>query len=263
MRREGYFWGLFLILLGGIMLFKNLGWLPPQVNVWGLFWPLVLIALGIRALLPVFAPQSVRSESLVIPLETMTSVRLKVRHGAGELRVQAGAQAGYLLEGSFEGGVVHEISRSGDSAAVELRLPTANFDWVGSSHGLLWTLSLSPEIIIALDMEVGASRNILDLRNLRVTELRLSTGASASDIEMPANAGETRAWIRSGAASVNLCIPIGVAARINARGGLAGIKVDSLRFPRVGGVYQSLDFASAENRLDLDIETGVGSISVT
>jgi hypothetical protein len=121
---------------------------------------------------------------------------------------------------------------------------------------------LTPEVPLSLDLEVGASRNILNLRDLRVTDLRLSTGASASEIEMPANAGETRAWIRSGAASIDVHIPAGVAARIEARGGLASIRVDTVRFPQVGGVYQSPDFSSAENRVHLDIETGVGSVFV-
>jgi hypothetical protein len=43
---------------------------------------------------------------------------------------------------------------------------------------------------------------------------------------------------------------------------MADIQVNKSRFPRVGGVYQSEDYATAENKVDIDIETGVGSISV-
>jgi hypothetical protein len=262
MRRESYFWGLILVLLGGLLLLSNLGLLPPQVNVWGLFWPSVLIALGIRALIPVFTSRSsLQREPLSIPLEAATSARVKIRHGAGELRIQSGAAVGSLLDGTFEGGVEQHVSRSVGEANVELRLPDMRLDWMDAQRGLHWNVSLAREIPLVLDLEVGASRNLLDLRDLRVSELRMTTGASASDIEMP-EAGTTRAHIRSGAASVDVRIPAGVAARINARGGLAGISVDQNRFPRMHGIYQSPDYDVAQNRVDLDIETGVGSVSV-
>ena len=262
MRRENYIWGLLLIVLGGLLLLDNLGLLPGRVNAWGLFWPLVLIGLGLRALIPVFWPQPAGSESLTIPLEAARSARLKVRHGAGELRIQAGAAAGSLLEGSFEGGVVNQVNRGSDSADVELRLPDANFEFVTSGVGRTWNVSLTPSIPLSLDLEVGASRNILNLRDLVVTNLRIVTGASSTELDLPANAGETRVQIQSGAASVHVRIPQGVAARINAHGGLASIQVDTTRFPQVGGVYQSSEFASAENRVDLEIETGAGSVTV-
>jgi len=38
--------GVFLIVLGGLFLLENMGWLPA--GVWGVFWPLVLIVLGLR-----------------------------------------------------------------------------------------------------------------------------------------------------------------------------------------------------------------------
>jgi len=41
------FWGLFLIIVGGIWLLSNLGYLPS--NVWGIFWPLLIIAFGVSA----------------------------------------------------------------------------------------------------------------------------------------------------------------------------------------------------------------------
>ena len=57
-------------------------------------------------------------------------------------------------------------------------------------------------------------------------------------------------------------VPSGVAARIRISSGLAGVSVDAERFPRVGSEYISPDYETAENRLDLEINTGVGSVSV-
>ena len=43
MRRDSIFWGVLLVLLGGLFLMDNLGYLPAGVNVWALFWPFLLI----------------------------------------------------------------------------------------------------------------------------------------------------------------------------------------------------------------------------
>jgi hypothetical protein len=57
-------------------------------------------------------------------------------------------------------------------------------------------------------------------------------------------------------------VPQGVAASIRARGGLASINIDSNRFPRSGDVNQSPDYETAANKVDMDIQTGVGSVDI-
>ncbi len=79
---------------------------------------------------------------------------------------------------------------------------------------------------------------------------------------MPAQAGLTRARIESGAASVKVRIPDGVAARIYGQMGLGTLDVDSHRFPSRAGVYESSDFATAANRVEIAVEGGVGSVEV-
>lgn len=111
-------------------------------------------------------------------------------------------------------------------------------------------------------MEVGASDTCLDLTGLRVMELRLRTGASSTEVRLPAHAGHTRASIKTGVSSLFLLIPEGVAAHIQTKGGLAAITVDRARFPQTGGIYRSPDFETAENRVEIEVETGVGSVDI-
>jgi hypothetical protein len=69
--------------------------------------------------------------------------------------------------------------------------------------------------------------------------------------------------IDTGASSVKVIVPTGVAARINIKSGVASVNVDTNRFPRIdGGPYQSADYATATNRADITIDSGVGSIEV-
>ncbi len=64
-------------------------------------------------------------------------------------------------------------------------------------------------------------------------------------------------------AAVHVLVPGGVAARIHTAAGLAGVAVDTGRFPRSGEHrYESPDYATAANRADIDIEAGMGSIEI-
>jgi hypothetical protein len=264
MRRSTIFWGALIILLGLLLLINNF----VQVDIGRFFWPLLLILLGLWVLWGVFAaPRTFEMEEATVPLEDAGQARIRMRHGAGRLRVGGGAVAGQLLSGSFGGGMEQQVKLAGDTLDVEMRVRVSAaqfpFPWMwGPRSTLDWTVNLNEEIPLSLDLETGASDARLDLTNLRVTDLRLQTGASSSDISMPASAGYTKATISSGAASVRVRVPEGVAARIRAGGGMADIRVDKTRFPRMGGVYQSEDYDTAENKVDIDIDTGVGSVSV-
>lgn len=265
MRRENIFWGLGLVLLGGLLLLDNMGLLPRNINVWALFWPLVLIGLGVAGILRAISPRaSVKEEALRLPVDGARGANIRFRYGAGELRLDDRAGPGELINGSFGGGVIHTVNRSGDQVDVDLRLPTDN--WTMNipfdSDKLRWTVGMNPEVPLYLDLEVGASRNFLDLRNLQVKDLRLQTGASATDIDLPVRAGQTRASIKSGAASVEIRVPPGVSAEIHTTGGLSSFDVDTARFPGGGNLYRSPDYDAAANRVELHLEMGVGSIKV-
>jgi hypothetical protein len=66
----------------------------------------------------------------------------------------------------------------------------------------------------------------------------------------------------SGAASLVIEVPEGVAARIRSRMGLGSSQVDERRFPRSAAGFESADYGTAANRADIDISGGVGSVRV-
>lgn len=74
---------------------------------------------------------------------------------------------------------------------------------------------------------------------------------------MPAGATSVRA--ETGAASLTIEVPNRVAARIGTRVVLGSVQIDESRFPPVAGGYESPDYASAANRVDVDVQGGVGS----
>ncbi len=265
MRRSRFFWGIIVILIGVFLLLNTLGWIPA--NSWSFFWPVVLILLGVWFLLGpyLYRRNTAEMETLSIPLEGTQQGRVRIDFGAGKLELNATANAGELASGTCYGGVEKELRRSG--TLTELRLhPPVDFmvpPFFMNTSGFQWQLGLSRDVPLELELHTGAGESLLDLRDLKVSELRLETGASANRVILPAQAGFTQARIKSGAASVEIQVPDGVAGRIHIESGLAGIKVDTSRFlPRGEKEYESPDYASAANRAEITIETGVGSLDI-
>ncbi len=182
---------------------------------------------------------------------------MRIRFGAGNLQVGAAA-AGHLVDGRFEGGVIHRLTGAG---RVELEQDTRyGLPWL--ERDSRWTVGLTNEVPLDLKVDAGASRTILDLRDLRVRSLELQTGASETRVFVPRAAGATTITAQTGVASLTFEIPAGVAASIRTKMALGSTQVDQTRFPKSGLGYESPDYATAANRVQIDVQGGVGSLRV-
>jgi hypothetical protein len=251
-------------LVGTLLLLGNLG--IVTINLWSAVLAISLIVFGAGLLWTVIVgPAGSEGEHVAIPLGDIIGARIRVQHGAGRLRVDGSASAGMLLEGTFASGLDYRKQRLGDEVQLELSpggIPGLFAPWNWGSEGIGWDFGLNPEIPITLKVETGASEARLNLRDLRVTDLRLETGASSVEVILPAQAGHSRARVQAGAAAISFRVPEGVAASIRFQGALASVDVDQHRFPRSGDVYRSPDYERAEHRVDLEVEAGVGSLTV-
>lgn len=265
--RGTYLWGGILILVGVLLFLNNLGIL--QFDVWRVFLPSIVILVGLLTIWGATRPHPELGTQLVdLPLEGASRGSVRLRFGAGRLQVHGGAPPGSLLHGTFYGGVETHLRRAGSGAEAELRVP-ADFlahvfsPWTWwSGHRLEWDIRLADSAPVSLDVETGASETLLDLTKVMVDDLKVSCGASSVQVRMPAGVSQTRARLESGAASLDITVPDGVAARIEVDGGLAGVRVNGSRFPKVDKVYRSPDYDTAARRLDLHVEAGVASVEV-
>ncbi len=263
MRWGAMFWAVVWIVLGSLLLLNSLGFI--SVNVWALVPAVLLIVVGLWFLLGAMRRHEVATHSASILLEGSTRASLRIRHGAGRLTIGSGAGVGELARGTFVGGVAHHESRQGDALAAELSVPAdamSGMPWMmAPGRPLDWSLELTREIPLALELETGADDATLNLEALRVTELRVKTGASNTTITLPASAGAVRGRIEAGAAALNLRLPQGVGGRFRVSG-LTGTTVDNLRFTRAGEEYRTADYDGAANKVDLEITMGAGSVDI-
>jgi hypothetical protein len=262
MARGRIFWGLVLLLIGILLLLDNLGYLAG-INIWGLIWPMFLIALGGWILLSYYSRGKIQVEPIAIPADGAMQASIRMQHGAGRIDLSAGGNSVNLLEGDFGGGLDISKGMKGDELVIRLKTPFKflPFDW-SPGQTLDWSVKVNPDIRLSLSLETGASESRLDLSELHVTELKLKSGASSTTLTLPSHAGFTKVAISSGASSMKITVPQGVAARIRSTGGLSNVSV-SERFHGNGGVYQSADYESADNKVDMSIEMGVGSVSIS
>lgn len=200
-------------------------------------------------------------DKLAIPLEGAGDAEVMVTFGAGHLRIGAAA-AGMLVDGTFAGGV--RVERGGGPGRVRLAPPAPPSGWAPNRAPYTWTMGVSGEVPLRLRVDSGAADADLDLGGLRLAELRLRTGASETRIALPAAAGFTRVDAEGGAAAIRFRVPDGVAARIRSSIALGTSDVDAVRFPRTaaGDAWESPDFATAANRVEIEVRGGIGSVSV-
>ncbi|PWB77142.1 MAG: hypothetical protein C3F07_02540 [Anaerolineales bacterium] len=259
MRRDNIFWGGVLILLGALFLLQTQNIIPSIVPY---LWPLALILVGGWIILGVFwRPSSAQGEQFSIALREAKSARFKFAHGAGQIEIKGGAPIGQALVGSSAVGMNEQTHLNGDRLDVRIEAGASFIPFVGPSEGV-WRFQLTQEVPVTLRVETGASQLDMDLMDVQATHIELETGASNTNVVMPTR-GASLLDLEAGAASVNIRIPEGTAARIRVKEGLTSLNVDTNRFPQLDSrLYQSANFDQSANRADINIEAGLGSITV-
>ena len=253
-------WPIAWIVVGVVLLLATTGGLGTDPgSLFTTWWPWALIVLGVWFLIGAFVVGgSPLREELALPLDGATAAAVRIRFGGGTLTTGTAA-AGNLVDGVYAGGVRQRVAGPG---RVELEQDVSNaLPWLERRSE--WTVGLTAEAPLDLTVETGASRTSLDLSGLQVRNLELRSGASDTRIILPRAAGVTTVRAETGAASLAIEVPAGVAARIRSRLALSSSQIDQAHFPRVGDAYESPDFASAPNRADIDVRGGVGSLKVT
>ena len=198
-------------------------------------------------------------DSLAIPLEDAADAEIMLTFGAGRLAIGPAAP-GLLVDGTYDGGVRAE---PGGPGRVRLSPPApAGLRFDRAPYA--WRAGLTAEVPLRLRLETGAADAEIDLTALRLAELRLRTGASETRVTLPAAAGFTRVDATGGAAAIRFRVPDGVAARIRTSIALGSTDVDLVRFPRnaAGSGWESPDFETAAHRVEIEVQGGVGSVSV-
>jgi hypothetical protein len=157
--------------------------------------------------------------------------------------------------------------------------------WSGCIAATDWQIHLNPDVQADITARSGGGNVKLDLAGVTVTRLLADSGGGNLDLILPDNTANFDAIARtgggnvtveigrgargrsvlratSGAGTVEVRIPSGVAARIYATSGLGKEIVD----PAFGAIdkhlYQSAGFDSALDRIEITVQSGAGNVIV-
>jgi len=260
MRRGSIFWGGILILLGVLFSLQAAGLIT---DVMGWFWPLFLILLGVAVLFNRFVSPSFSGESsFSVDLQGAAKVALEVDHGAGSIKVSGGAPAGLAVTGTKGVALDLKSHRSGETLTVDIDAGPTFIPFLGPEGGS-WMFKLTNEVPVSMKLDCGATALDFDFSEVKLEFLGIDFGASSLNLKMPANAGRTLVDIESGAASIDITIPQGVAGRIRLEQGASAQTIDTTRFPSVGdNLFESPDFGSAVNKAEINLEGGANSVTI-
>ncbi len=290
-------WPLLLIGLGLLLLLQNFGRLPP--GVWAALvplWPVLLVVLGLDMLVGrrswwgavvvallgalivagALTWAALRASTLTAgetrsliqtPLGAQSAtVRLDV--GVGELNVSALGPSLSLMEGEV-------VSGGGDTVAQSYSLQgsAGQLQLVQQQNALLapfladrnldtsrWSIRLTTAIPLALDIHTGVGKANLDLSALRLSRLDLNTGLGQTFVTFPSG-NAIVAKIQAGLGDLVLNLPQDVPARLTVTSGLANVHIPA-RFARADKVYTTPGFTTTGPYLDLEVEAGLGSVTV-
>ena len=283
-----------LIGLGVVFLLNNMGLLAWSVwEVIFRLWPILLVAAGLEIILSrlsawgsllalvltvaIFAGalwmlgpdigtgQAVAGEEIRQALEEATQARVVIEPGIGALYIEALPESANLVEGVISVSRGQRVKRhfavAGETATFILQTEGMTFGpFMGWGDQWSWELGLAPEVPLELEIGLGVGLADIDLTGLTVDDLKVSMGVGRTTVTLP-DEGRFYAKIEGAIGETVVVIPAGMAARIRVDTGLTVHDLpDSYR--QQDDVYTSPGYASADDRVDLEVDQAIGKITI-
>ncbi len=291
------FWGLVLVLIGGLALLFNLGLLLPEQlsRVVGL-WPLLLILVGLQIVLARLLPRTAAAISLSILAFLIVAgsvgyvvtapparqahraitisgsaggpATLHVELGAANIKIDAGAVPGGIATGSID-----YTSTFGQAPDVRWDQRTRTLDVSHSMSGGPFFAPNSPDrLVLTLDsstawtieLDSGASTATLRLDSASLQRLTVNGGADTVDLTVGSPSGRVPVAIQGGANRVNIARPAAAALHVVMNGGANSLSVDG---HDQGGAIGSVSWSSpnypAADAFEVTVDGGANRVTIT
>jgi len=295
-KSQSFIGPLVLILAGIVLLLNQLGiWNVDWSYVWRL-WPLLLILIGLDILLSrtrvgglvflLLAAAIIGAAVLFLPLARMPvgdyereaysypasgleAATIRLEPGVATLQILPASDSGDLirLEAKHDRhrgltSLVQEEELARDVARIYLKSKSSTVAWrpFESAPAQEWQVWLAPEIPLQLEVHTGVGRAGLDLGGLTLTRLDLNVGVGSVDVTLPGD-GDYEAFINGGVGSMTVEIPATMEASIRVDEGIGSVTVGR-RYRPQGRYYVTEGYKSARDKVKVDIDGGVGSITI-
>lgn len=243
----------------------------PDTKVWSfravslIFLVLMLSILTGCAALGNVIGGKVLAQELSEPLAGATAARFDIYAGSGNLTIDPLSSSDQLLA---SGTLQYQENLGQPARTLESSNGQANLTlkWGENSApctaAIEWLLHINPTISSEIDARSGGGNVSLNLAGMVVTRVSAETGGGNMDLVLPENTAHLSVTAKTGAGNVVVSVPSGTAAKIHATTGLGKMIIDS-RFTKIDeNTYQSPDYESAANKVEITAGSGAGNVEV-
>lgn len=122
--------------------------------------------------------------------------------------------------------------------------------------------SLNDSIAWDMDIDAGAVNGTFDMSSLKVEKMDIDVGAGRLKMIFGNKSKTTDVDIDAGASSFDIVLPNNAGAKIKVDGALNNSNLNDLNWNRQGKYYISPNYDSAESKINMDINMGVGRFNV-
>lgn len=287
------FWGLLFVLIGGLVLANNFGFVSVNwSNLWRL-WPLIIIATGfsilalrnliwriITIILIVLTmaaiawvavggfsiPSTLKSQEMSIQktADTVKQAEISVKAGASSLIISSAEQS-EIVASKLESNVANISENSvisGETQQINLTMDSnkANNWWSGDVSSK-WNINIARKLPLELNVDTGASDTNIDMSQAQLRNITVKTGASNLALKLGDLEDTTLVNIDSGVSSIVLRVPTGSGVQLKLESGLTTKNLADLG-EISKDTYESANYAQSKSKVNISAKVGVSSFTI-
>src|ERR1700687_612237 len=189
-----------------------------------------------------------------------TALRADLRMGAGQITIRGGAT--HLFEGDFQFGPAYQKPRveyhlSDGSGDLSITQDHASITFENSKND--WSLRFPNDLPLELNIDLGAGKEDLQFRDMRLQKLHLNVGTGQVDVDLTGQRShDLYADIEGGVGQANIHLPKNVGVCVQASGGIGSIDTNGLK--NENGQYVNELYGKTSATIHLTVHGGIGSI---
>jgi LiaF transmembrane domain len=301
MKTSHVFWGTLFISFGLLVLINNFTSILMDWSLIWKLWPLVIILIGVSIVIKHKAGKSFVAgiAALILAFAIFGTFKTAFYIADNDFEISLGGKPGFAVNEytetydesiksatlNFDGGAGKFILQDTSSSLIYFRTEGAKDNYrltridndneskidfemkdakiiFGKNYKNRVDLNLNSSPIWNINFDVGAASMDLDLKKFKVKDVTVDMGAASLELTVSSLLDTTNISIDAGASDININIPEDAGCEITTDAALS-----SKHFPGFdetgSGHYRSSNYDESKQKVFIDIDCGVSSISVT
>ncbi len=240
-----------LIAVGVLWFLIAIGFVPPRiVDALWVYWPLLVIGIGLDMLLPRARPAGVpyaviaaaivvlagligtpwtrqanASERLNAPIDGARSATVRLELASARARVAGGAAPGMLAVAQVDGALPAVLRSQGTQDRLVTLAPRPGPPRLRFGGGT-WDVALTDALPLTLEVDGGSGPASLDLSAIQLTRLTADGGSGSLEIALPASDRTYPVRLDGASGGATLHIPGGASVDLQADTGSGPTRVE-------------------------------------